>query len=423
MKPNNVPTSTDEGRVNIIGAGIVGVCSALYLRLAGVPVTLFDPNPPGSGCSSGNAGMLGVDSCVPVGLPGIGKSIPRMLSSSDGPMGMDPTQLLSSLPWFAQFLKASKPERVFKISTALNRLQVHLPDCYETLLSAAGAKQLVNSVGKIHLYEKEQTFEAGGFARRLQRDHNVEFSILAPEDVARMSPGLTRNVFCGVFYPNVSHCINPQKMIDAFAAAFVKGGGTVVRDRITDIEIGPDGPRRLVGELGSYPAQRIVLAAGIGSKTLARRLGAKVLMIPHRGYHVMLPQFDLRLPVKSEDRKVILTPMDEGIRVTGIAEIANPAKAPVRRFWNRLESHAQALAHQPLEPGERSTWLGSRPCTPDSLPVIGRAPHCPSVILAYGHGHFGLGLGPVTGRLVCDILTDNEPLVPLDAYSPDRFTA
>jgi D-amino-acid dehydrogenase len=423
MNSRDVQNGTDENHVSVIGAGIVGVSSALYLRLAGVPVTLFDPNGPGSGCSSGNAGMLGVDSCVPIALPGVGKSIPRMLASSDGPLGLDPSQLLSSLPWFVQFLRASAPKRVSEISNALNRLQVQIPHCYATVLSAAGAHQLVESVGKIHLYEKEQVYELGVFSRSLQIDHGVEFSILAPEEVAQMSPGLTRDVYRGVFYPNARHCINPQRMVESLAHAFVESGGTILRDRISDIEIGADGPRRLIGETAGYPVRRIVLAAGIGSKKLARRVGAKVPMIPHRGYHVMLPQFDLRLPVKSEDRKVILTPMAEGIRVTGIAEIADPDKAPVQRYWNRLEKHARALAHHPFESGERSVWVGSRPCTPDSLPVIGRSPRFPSVVLAYGHGHFGLGLGPVTGRLVCDILTGDQPLVPLEAYSPDRFAA
>jgi D-amino-acid dehydrogenase len=423
MNSHGVPTSPDDNHVSVIGAGVVGVSSALFLRLAGVPVTLYDPNSPGSGCSSGNAGMLGVDSCVPVALPGVGLKIPGMLASSDGPLGLDPLQVFSSLPWFLQFLKASAPDRVSEISTALNRLQVHLLGCYDTVLSAAGAHHLIEKAGKIHLYEKEQTFEAGKLSRQLQSDHGVEFALLAPEEVAQMSPGLLRDVYRGVFYPNACHCINPQRMVESLAEAFVERGGAIVRDKISDIEIGATGPKRIVGEIASYPVRRIVLAAGIGSKNLARRLGAKVPMISHRGYHVMLPRVDLRLPVKSEDRKVILTPMAEGIRITGIAEISRPDKAAVPRFWDQLKRHAQDLMPDPIEYSDPNVWMGSRPCTPDSLPVIGRSPRFPSVVLAYGHGHFGLGLGPVTGRLVCDILTGAQPLVPLEAYRPDRFAA
>jgi D-amino-acid dehydrogenase len=412
----------DGGRhVCVIGAGIVGISSALYLRLAGIPVTVFDPNAPGSGCSSGNAGMLGVDSCVPVALPGVAKSIPSMLSSSDGPLGLDPTQLFSTLPWFIQFLKASTPQRVAEIASSLNRLQVMIPDCYSTLLSAADAHHLVSNVGKIHLFEEKNTFESSELGRRIQSDHGVEFSVLTPEEVRRISPALTQSIHCGVFYPNATHCINPKMMIDAFARAFVQRGGIIVRDRISDIEIGPDGPRRLVGDSSEYPAQKIVLAAGIGSKDLARKLGVSVPMIPHRGYNVILGSCDIRVPVKSEDRKVILTPMEEGLRVTGIAEIARPEKPPTQRFWSRLETHARALLRNPNFPDERSVWFGSRPCTPDSLPVIGKSARFPSVIFAYGHGHFGLGLGPVTGRLVHDIIAGNEPHVSLNAYSPDRF--
>lgn len=410
-----------NSHVSILGAGIIGASCALYLRRAGVPFTMFDPAGPGERCSAGNAGMLGVDSCVPAALPGIAARVPAMLCSSDGPLGLDPGLVIRSLPWVYRMLRASSPARVTELSSSLRRLQSHLQQCYDELLTAAGAHHLVSRVGKIHICETEAAFRESQYARDLQRRHGVEMHQLAPAEVAQLEPALTRKIHAGIHYPNVFHSVDPRRMVQAFARAALDGQSCIVRDRIVGVRIGPDGPTELIGEAGRYPARRIVLAAGIDSGVLARRLGARVPMIAQRGYNVTIANHGLRMPVKSEDRKVILTPMAAGIRVTGIAELARPEKPPVTRFHDRIARHARNLLHDPPGPDYAEPWMGSRPCTPDSLPVIGRSSRYPNVVFAYGHGHLGLGLGPVTGRLVCDLVTGAAPLVPLDDYSPDRF--
>ncbi len=420
MHHDQKPAAKSAAHVSVIGAGIVGTSCALFLRLAGVPVTLYDYNRPGAGCSSGNAGMLGRDSCVPLALPGVIAKLPGMLRSSDGPLGIDAGQILTSLPWFAGFVRASRRHRVAQLSENLRHLQVHLEDSYDMLLSAADAHHLVVKRGKIHLCETETAFRESQIARDLQLAHGVNLDLLKPQEVTQLEPALTRSVYCGIHYPDVGHCLDPASMVEAMARAVIARGGKLVRDRIKDVEIGPDGPAALIGEEGVYSANRIVLAAGIGSGPLARRLGSRVPMIAHRGYNVSFPGHQLRMPVKSEDRKVILTPMAAGVRVTGIAEIARPEKPPVQRYHRLLTDHARALLHEPPEADAEAPWMGSRPCTPDSLPVIGRSTQHPSVVFAYGHGHLGLGLGPITGRIVAGLLTGAAPLVPLAPYRPDR---
>jgi D-amino-acid dehydrogenase len=307
-------TPLPKDHVSVIGAGIVGVSTALYLRLAGVPVTLFDKDAPGHGCSSGNAGMLGVDSCVPVALPGTPAKIPAMLRSTGGPLGVHLRDSLGMAPWFARFALASSPRRVEAIARALNSLQRHLKSAYDTLLEAADATDLVRHAGKIHLCETEAVFAETAYARELQRANGVDFSIIGPAEIAQLAPALTREMARGTFYPNAIHSIHPLTMIERFVETFVRLGGTVVRDEIRDLDIGPDGPSHLLGAGTSYPVDRLVLSAGIGSGPLARRLGLKVPMIAHRGYNLTLPVPPevLRLPVKSEDRKILLTPMRTG---------------------------------------------------------------------------------------------------------------
>ena len=409
-----------EEHVSIVGAGIVGVCCALFLRLSGIPVTLFDRGEPGSGCSGGNAGMLGVDSCVPLALPGVIREIPSMLRSADGPLKIDASQIPGAMPWFWRFAREGNPARVAANARALHALQSHLPDCYRILLRAAEAEDLVRHQGKLHLCESEAAFVRSQQGRDIQRDQGVEMVLLDPSDVIQFLPALTRNIHRGILYPNAFHCVDPRGMVARFARNFCERGGVLVQDEILDIEMGPSGPIRLVGSAANYPLRRLVVAGGIDSGRLTGKFGARVPMIAHRGYNLTLQGAELSMPVKSEDRKIVLAPMSDGIRVTGGAEIAAPTKPPTLHYGDRLSNHARALV-----PGltQQSTelWVGSRPCTPDSLPVLGRCTRFPNVVYAYGHGHLGLGLGAVTGRIVSQILAGDEPLADLSFYRPDRF--
>ena len=292
--------------------------------------------------------------------------------------------------------------------------------CCSTL---SDARDLVHHTGKIHLCESEATFQRTEYARGLQRANGVEFSVLGPADVNQLAPALTRKIARGVYYPNPGHCILPLSMITRFTEAFVALGGDVVREEIRDIEIGPNGPTALIGATRTHPVERMVLAAGIGSGRLAKRLGAQVPMIAHRGYNATLPvpADTLRLPVKSEDRNILLTPMQNGIRVTGIAEIADPALPPTPGLVDRIVKHARAVLPEvnanPVEP-----WMGSRPCTPDSLPVIGPSPRFRSAVLAFGHGHLGLGLGAISGRVVSELLTEGLLFGRPDAVPPGSLS-
>lgn len=418
--PKTTPLSADH--VTVIGAGIVGTCTALSLRLAGLPVTLVDRAPPGSGASSGNAGMLGTASCVPIALPGVLKKIPKMMRGVDAAIGLKVAELPRVLPWMIRFAASAMPGRIDAISDALHSLQRELMPAYETLLDASGAKELVVASGKLHVCESEETFATLAFPMELQRRHGISFQVLQAEEVRQLAPALARTVTRGVYYPDVQYCVNPQAMIERFAEAFVRAGGVIVREDIQDMDIGVDGPTGLVGRGGTLPVRRMVVAAGLWSTPLAAKLGADVPMISHRGYHAMLkqPAEPLRLPVKSEDRKIVLTPMQHGLRITGIAEVAPAALPPAPKHHASIIGSATKVVPA-LDGSSESTWMGNRPCTPDSLPVIGQSPRYASSYLAFGHGHMGLGLGAITGRLVAELVTQGKASVDLTPFRAERF--
>ncbi len=410
-----------ERHATVIGAGVVGMSTALYLQREGFRVTVIDRGPPGEGCSLGNAGMLGTASCVPIAMPGTLAKVPRMLLP-DGPLNLRWRLLPRLVPWLMRFRAAARPKRVAAISDAMYALQNRLLDAHLDLLGDAGRTDLVSRAGKLYLYQSASEQDANAAGLVLQRQHGIAYDELDADAVRQLMPGVGGPVHGGTFYPGVCHCLDPLKMVQAYAELFVRQGGKLLQEEVRDFEIGADGPRRVITDGGSHDVSTVVIAAGAWSTAMVRRFGARVPVESERGYHVMLPRsgIELRVPVKVQGRSIILTPMADGLRITGIAEFGGlEAPADPRRFATILK-HARAVLPK-LNSEGMTEWMGHRPSTPDSLPVLDRSARFPSVLFAFGHGHFGFGLGAISGRLVAELAAGKPPLVDLAPYSARRF--
>lgn len=413
--------SVGKPPVVVVGAGIVGLSTALYLALAGVPVVLVDRDPPGQGCSAGNAGMLGSNSCIPTALPGVLRQVPKMLRGPGGALGLRARDLPRLAPWLVRFVRAGRPARVEAIADALNRLQRELMPAYEVLLDAADARHLVRATGKLHVAESETAWQAGAYGRTLQRQRGVALEEIDGTEARALQPRLGPRVHRATWYPGIAHSLDPRALIEAFARRFLAAGGTLRREAVTHLDCAAAGGQ-VVTATGPIAFSRVVLAAGVWSRDLARPLGVRVPLEGQRGYHVMIPDSggSAPIPVKSDDRKIIVTPMAEGLRITGVAEFATPDAPPSPGRHAALAEHARALMPE-LADTWHDPWLGSRPCTPDSLPVLDRAPGRRDVFLAFGHGHLGLGLGAISGRLMRDLVLGQPTPIDLTPYRADRF--
>ncbi|MCH7487233.1 MAG: FAD-binding oxidoreductase [Proteobacteria bacterium] len=414
--------STGPGRAVVVGAGIVGTCCALYLQRAGMAVTLIDRDGPGEGCSSGNAGNLGNGACVPSSLPGTVPKVPAMLLDPMHPLSIRWRHLPAALPWFVRFARAGRPARVEAIADALHSLQSRLFDAYAPLIADAGAADLIRRDGKLFVYESRAAFEGDSLGIEIRRRRGIELEDLDGDDVRRMEPALGPNVACGRFQKDTGHTVDPLRLVQALADSFAANGGTVLRERVTGFD--RDGPalRGVVTDAGVRRAPIVVLAAGAWSGRLVAQLGYRVPLESEGGYHVMLPEpgVNLRIPVLACERKVILSPMADGLRLTGIAEFAGlDAPADYRRADVLVHHGRQMLPGLNVEGGKR--WRGHRPSTPDSLPVIGPAPRHPNLIFAFGHGRLGLGLGAITGRLVAQMATGQPTDVDPAPFRYERF--
>ncbi len=320
-------------RCVVVGGGIVGICSALYLKRAGHDVVVVEESGPGEGASKGNAGILATSHVVPIGTPGMLARVPKMLLDRDSPLSIRWSYLPQIAPWLARLIAASTPRRVEAIAASLAKLLGRAIAAYQPLLHAAGAEDLVQHRGWLMLFQSAASFAAARPDMELRRRHGVRLEMLEEGMVRQLVPGLRQGELRGVMLPDCQHTIDPYRLTCALAESFIRAGGRIQRTRANAIAGGADG-RLLATEQGLLPFDALVIAAGAWSGRLARAVGDNPPLDTERGYHVMLENnIDLRQPLVSADNKFSITPMADGIRLGGTIELAGleaPANSPTR---------------------------------------------------------------------------------------------
>ncbi|MEO5694582.1 MAG: FAD-dependent oxidoreductase [Usitatibacter sp.] len=408
--------------VVVVGAGIVGVCCASYLRREGFAVTLVEREAPGEGTSKGNAGALSPGSCVPLAMPGIVKKVPGWLMDPEGPLSIRPTYLPKALPWLLRFVRSARPERVEEISDALRALHRHVFECYEPLVRDAGCTDLIRRTGTMVVYRSEQAFASSRGEWEMRRVRGAEVRELSAAELHDLEPMLAPEYAHGVLSPDHGYVANPHRLVTRLAEQFVADGGRLVRGNVRALRPGGDGTFTLQLEEREISADKVVIATGAWSSALTSTIGVRLPLETQRGYHVTLtdPGFEPRIPVSSSEGKFYATPMESGLRVAGTVEFAGLEAPPDYRRARRLLAQVKSLYPQ-VRTEAFTEWMGHRPCMPDSLPVIGPAPGHAGVFLAFGHGHNGMTSGPVTGHLIADFVTGREPFIDAAPYSAGRF--
>jgi D-amino-acid dehydrogenase len=416
-----MPTTTPR-HVAVIGAGIVGVCAAQYLRRDGHRVTLVDRQGPGEGASRGNAAVIAAESCLPVALPGIARRVPGMLLDPLGPLAIRWSYLPKLAPWLIEFVRASAPSRVEEISVALRALTRQAIDAYLPLMKSAGVDDMLKRTGWLAVYESEAKFAAAQDDLALQRRRGVTMTILRAEEIRQFEPSLAPVYRHAVHYPENAYVTDNFRLVQALAEDFVRQGGMILREEARDFVLGPAGPTHLVTDRARHAVDAVVVAAGAWSKALSVRLGHRPLLDTERGYHVMFPSWEgmPRLPLYSGDYSFAVTPLAHGLRVAGTVELgglaAPPNNARARVLVERGRRMLPGLAPEP-----QSQWMGFRPSMPDSVPVISASPRHANAFFAFGHGHIGLTLGAVTGRLVADLVAGRDTGLDMRPYRIDRW--
>lgn len=407
--------------IAIIGAGVVGlaIAEALMTRNLARDIVLIDPNPAGMGASYGNAGTIADYAVMPVGTPDVLRNLPSLLFDKNSPLAIRRAGLLSLMPWLARFAWQSLPRQAAANANAIAHLLVGAADLWGDLADRIGARAILQPKGCLYLYETKAAFRAAQTDMAGRRALGIEVDLIAPEALRQMEPNLPEVQGGAAFFPKAVFMADPSAMVQRLAAHLatdvhlIQGRADKIMRHTGGVTITGDGVH--------VTAKRVVIAAGAHSRALARSAGDFVPLDTERGYHVEWDMTAPRLtrPTCPTTRGFYLCPMTGRLRVAGTVELGGLTAPPSPHRIAALIDGARQIFPDLGAPDR--TWMGFRPSMPDSRPVIGPSRQGADVIHAYGHGHIGLTLAPITAQLVADLIAGQRPSRDIKPFGLDRF--
>lgn len=416
--------SEGDSSVTVIGAGIVGICCALSLLEKGAKVRLLDRGEPGQGASYGNAGVISPWSCVPQSMPGLWKSIPKWLLDPEGPVAIRPRYLLKAAPWALRFLRAGRADRVRAIADAMDALNRPNVDLYRHHLAGTGHEGLLRDSWYVHAYRKAAAANLEDLAWQLRAAHGAPVEAVDGNLLREIEPDLSKDYQAAILIKDQARALSPGRIGAVLADKVRTLGGEVCQVYVRRLLPRGEGGWRLTTDGGEIEARQVVMAAGAWSARLLKPLGVRVPLEAERGYHLMFrdPGVTLSHSVAEVDAKFVTSSMEAGLRSAGTAEFAGLDAAPDYRRARILKRLTKRMMPG-LNTEDTEEWMGARPSLPDSLPCIGPVPGHPGLFAAFGHSHYGLGMAPMTGRIIGDLATGASPNLDLSPYGIGRFTA
>ena len=406
----------------VLGAGIVGTSIALQLAKRGLGVTLIDRAGVGEQTSYGNAGLIEGNTIFPPAFPSDIGALARIALKRASEANYHFSFLPQALPWLMAFRAASRPQRLAETARLMRPLYARAVAEHEALMAEAGATHYLRKTGWLKVYRSERSFAGLRPEFELAAQFGLPLQVLDPAGAQALEPSLNAVFAHAVFWPQAASLSNPLGLTRAYEARFrTLGGVTIAGDARSLHRVGDRW--RVESNEGGIDAPEVVVALGPWAPDLLGPLGLKLPLMVKRGYHRHFQaqgNAALVRPVLDADAGYLITPMQQGIRMTTGIEFAARDAAPSPVQFERIMPRARELF--PL--GQRAddkTWLGCRPCFTDSRPVIGRAPGLAGLWLAIGHAHWGLTLGPVTGRMITEMMTGAPPFCDPAPYGAERF--
>lgn len=415
--------------VAIIGAGIVGACSAVEALRHGFRVTIIDPAEPGGeqSASYGNGCWLSPMSVIPPAVPGLWKKVPKFLADPLGPLAIRWSYFPRVAPWLVRYLRAGWTwDSVEDAARALRPLVVDAPALHQRLAEEAGVGHLIERRGLIYIYPSRADFEAEAMAWEIRHRVGVRWLELDADELRQREPELDRRYTFGVMVEEGGHCTDPGAYTAALVAHAVGQGAEHRRAAATGFAIEGGRLRAVRTDQGEIAADAAVIAAGAHARPLAAAAGDTVPLETERGYHAELaePEVSPRHGLMPSDGKMSVMRTRNGLRCAGQVEIAGLDAAPNWKRAEILRDHLlRCFPALPRDlPAERvKVWMGHRPSMPDGKPCLGYARSSADIVHAFGHGHTGLVAAARTGRVVTDLLAGQAPEIPIAPFDPRRF--
>jgi D-amino-acid dehydrogenase len=407
-------------RAVIIGGGVVGLSVSTGLQRVGIDVTVIDAAPAAGAASWGNAGHIATEQVEPLASWPVLRSAPRRLFSRGGALGLPPSQIKRWLPFALRM--ASAANRVDHGRTALRSLLANALPAWKSLSEQVGMPALVRETGHFVVWETPASAAAGLAAWRAADIGTTRFHECDAGEMQLLS-GLTKQAPAGAIrFENTAQIADLPKLADALRAAITARNGRIVNANARAIVHRERSVSVTLDDGSSIESDFAVVAGGVRSRELMEPYSKSVPLIAERGYHLQMTEHrwpDLP-PVVFEDRSMIVTRFESGLRAASFVEFSSIDAPPDDRKWQRLRSHVTALG-LPCDAPARQ-WMGARPTLPDYLPAIGRLPHAPNILYAFGHQHLGLTLAAITGDLIAQLATNSPTAVSLAPFDLQRFS-
>ncbi|SNZ06911.1 NAD(P)/FAD-dependent oxidoreductase [Cohaesibacter gelatinilyticus] len=413
---------TATKKVVVVGAGIVGVSSAIWLKRAGHDVILIDRGEPGQGTSYGNACVLASCSMIPVTGPGLILKGPKLMLDPNFPLFMRWPYLPKLLPWLARYLSHANDKDTRRIAAGLAPIVSDSLEQHKALTDGTDTAKWVQPSAYSFAYADRAAFDADAYVWDLRKDHGFVPELIEGAEVHEFEPALASDVnLLASFKSDHGFIHEPGGYVADLSKLLVEMGGTFVQAEVRDFDLSGGEISAVETDRGRFECDQAVLATGVWSKPLMKKLGINVPIESERGYHIVYknPENGPKSPIMVAAGKFVATPMAQGLRCAGIVEFggleAEASSAPLALMRKKVkESFPNLIAESEEE------WLGHRPAPSDSLPLIGEV-GATGVYAAFGHHHIGLTGGPKTGRMVADMISGNLSNNNLSPYSPQRF--
>ena len=411
---------TNKLRVGIVGAGIQGVCNALFLQKKGFQVTLFDRDEPGNSASYGNAGHFSPYASIPINRPDILTDVPAMLLSSRGPLALKWRYVPKMIPWFLKFISNCRKDRMLHTAKYMHQiLDIALP-AFDELFEDVDISGLVENKGILYFWN-DQNLKSRDLEIKIREELGVKQQLVTPKEIHDLEPNIKPVYHGGVYYDYARHARNPKKILIKLFENFVQKGGNFLKLNIKDLNFDEKKPV-IRSDTQRFVFDKLVIACGAFSKTLTDKLHEDIPLDTERGYHIHFKNFDhlIKRPIIYLNRGFGMTPMEQGLRVVGTVEfggLENPLSKS--RIKNLIENAKELLDGLPDHEDE---WLGFRPTLPDFLPVIGPSKNYDNVFYSFGHHHLGWTLGAISGKIISKMISNEKTNLDLKPYSSLRFS-
>ena len=408
-------------KIGIIGAGIQGVCTGLFLQKKGFSVTLFDREDPGSAAASyGNAGHFSPYASVPVNRPDILIDVPAMLLSSTGPLALRWNYVPKMIPWFLKFFKNCTKKNMMHTAKYMHQiLDLALP-AYDELFEDVDISDLVDNKGIMYIWN-DQNLKSRELEINIRNEIGAEQQLLNKHEIHDLEPNIKKIYHAGVFYKKARHAKNPGKIWVRLFENFIKNGGKFLRLDIKDLNFDDSKPV-IRSETQRFIFDKLVIACGAFSKKLTDKLHENIPLDTERGYHIHFKGCEhlISRPVVFQNRGFGMTPMEQGLRVVGTVEFGGLKNKLSKGRIKNLVNNAKFLLDG-LPEHHEDEWLGFRPTLPDYLPVIGSSKNYDNVYYSFGHHHLGWTLGAISGKIISKMISEEKTNLDLQPYSSLRF--